>query len=88
MIRSLILGGFVALGVVVAPSVHAVASVPAVAPSSKAMPQVVAPFPMSAGCYYANCTQARQAGETDIPEGSAHYCSKLDRDGDGIACES
>ncbi len=38
-------------------------------------------------CYYKNCTEAKANGECDIPEGSSHYCSKQDRDGDGIACE-
>ncbi|WP_163752050.1 excalibur calcium-binding domain-containing protein [Mycolicibacterium helvum] len=41
----------------------------------------------SAGCYWTNCTQAHQNGEGDIPQGSAHYCSKQDRDSDGVACE-
>jgi hypothetical protein len=38
-------------------------------------------------CYYPNCTAAHKAGEGDIPSSSPHYCSKQDRDGDGIACE-
>ena len=38
-------------------------------------------------CYYANCSEAKAAGECDIAEGDSHYCSKQDRDGDGIACE-
>jgi hypothetical protein len=38
-------------------------------------------------CYYANCTEAKAAGECDILEGDAHYCPKQDRDNDGIACE-
>lgn len=36
---------------------------------------------------YANCTQARQAGDCDIPSSSDKYQSKLDRDGDGLGCE-
>jgi hypothetical protein len=39
-------------------------------------------------CYYNNCTEAKANGECDIPEGSPHYCSKQDRDSDGIACGS
>ena len=38
-------------------------------------------------CYYKNCTEAKANGECDIPEGSEHYCSKQDRDNDGLACE-
>jgi Excalibur calcium-binding domain len=38
-------------------------------------------------CYYANCSEAKAAGECDILEGDAHYCPKQDRDSDGIACE-
>jgi hypothetical protein len=41
----------------------------------------------SNSCYYPNCTAAHKAGEGDIPSSSDHYCSKQDRDGDGIACE-
>ena len=38
-------------------------------------------------CTYANCSEARADGVCDIPEGSEDYCSKQDRDNDGIACE-
>ncbi|MFN8043057.1 MAG: excalibur calcium-binding domain-containing protein [Mycobacterium sp.] len=37
---------------------------------------------------YANCTEAHKDGRYDIPQGDPAYRSKLDRDGDGIACES
>jgi hypothetical protein len=37
---------------------------------------------------FANCTEAEQAGRTDIPESDPAYDEALDRDGDGIACES
>ena len=36
---------------------------------------------------YANCTQARNNDDCDIPASSDLYQSKLDRDGDGIGCE-
>lgn len=36
---------------------------------------------------YANCTQARQNGDCDIPSSSDLYQAKLDRDHDGIGCE-
>ena len=44
-------------------------------------------FNEDGSCYWANCTQAKANGECNIPAGSAHYCSKQDRDGDGLACE-
>lgn len=37
--------------------------------------------------YYANCTEARNAGAAPIYAGQAGYRSALDRDSDGIACE-
>jgi hypothetical protein len=37
---------------------------------------------------YANCTEARQDGRSNIPQGDPDYWSGGDRDGDGIACES
>lgn len=38
--------------------------------------------------YYENCTAARAAGAEDIPRGGPGYRPALDRDNDGIACES
>lgn len=37
---------------------------------------------------FRNCTEARKAGYTNIPATSDYYGSHLDRDGDGIGCES
>lgn len=37
--------------------------------------------------YYANCTEARAAGAAPIYRGEPGYARKLDRDGDGIACD-
>lgn len=37
--------------------------------------------------YYQNCTAARAAGAAPIYAGEPGYRRKLDRDGDGIACE-
>jgi hypothetical protein len=37
---------------------------------------------------YANCTAAHKDGRYDIPKGDPAYAPHLDRDGDGIACES
>ena len=36
---------------------------------------------------YKNCTEVRQAGKAPILKGQPGYSTKLDRDGDGIACE-
>lgn len=47
-----------------------------------------APAPAPAEAYYANCTEAKAAGAAPIHQGSPGYSSKLDRDGDGVACES
>lgn len=38
--------------------------------------------------YYPNCSAARSAGVAPLYAGDPGYSSKLDRDGDGIACES
>jgi micrococcal nuclease len=37
--------------------------------------------------YYENCSAARAAGAAPLYTGDAGYSSKLDRDGDGVACE-
>lgn len=44
--------------------------------------------PVAAAEPYPNCTVARQNGDTDIPSSSPKYGPHLDRDGDGIGCES
>lgn len=37
--------------------------------------------------YYANCSEARAAGAAPLHRGDPGYSRKLDRDGDGVACE-
>ncbi|MGW6417995.1 excalibur calcium-binding domain-containing protein [Streptomyces sp. NPDC055055] len=37
--------------------------------------------------HYANCTEVRDAGAAPIHRGDPGYSSRLDRDGDGVACE-
>jgi hypothetical protein len=37
--------------------------------------------------YYANCSAVRAAGADPIRRGDPGYSRKLDRDGDGVACE-
>ncbi|WP_312597785.1 excalibur calcium-binding domain-containing protein [Brevundimonas sp.] len=41
----------------------------------------------SGSAYYANCSAARAAGAAPITRGEPGYARKLDRDGDGVACE-
>lgn len=41
----------------------------------------------SSSVSYANCTEAREAGAAPIYRGEPGYAKKLDRDGDGVACE-
>ena len=36
---------------------------------------------------YANCTEAREAGAAPLHRGDPGYSTRLDRDGDGTACE-
>ena len=38
--------------------------------------------------YFKNCTAARAAGYSDMLRGEPGYAPHLDRDNDGIACES
>ncbi|VXC29247.1 excalibur calcium-binding domain-containing protein [Pseudoclavibacter sp. 8L] len=38
--------------------------------------------------YFANCTEARNAGAAPVYAGDPGYASHLDRDGDGIGCEN
>ncbi len=57
-------------------------------PAPRPRPAVVAPAPSAgSGASYANCSAARAAGVTPLHRGEPGYSAKLDRDGDGIACE-
>ena len=47
-----------------------------------------APARPSRGVYFANCTAARAAGRENIRRGEPGYRPALDRDNDGVACES
>lgn len=44
--------------------------------------------PIEVKVTYNNCSEARDAGVTPLFEGEPGYSKKLDRDGDGIACEA
>ncbi len=59
---------------------------PAPAPASPAGPPPARPT-ATPGAYYANCAAARAAGVAPLHRGDPGYSSKLDGDGDGIACE-
>ncbi|GAA4481227.1 hypothetical protein GCM10023094_28970 [Rhodococcus olei] len=61
------------------------APAPFVAPP--AAPAPVAPKPPASSTYYANCAAVRAAGAAPLYAGSPGYSTKLDRDGDGVACE-
>lgn len=53
-------------------------------------PKATAPAPVvqpPAAVYYANCTAVHAAGAAPIYRGDPGYSRKLDRDGDGVACE-
>ena len=43
--------------------------------------------PTTAGVYYENCDEARDADAAPLRRGDPGYRSGLDGDGDGIACE-
>lgn len=58
------------------------------APPPPPPPPPPAPAPAPSGVNYANCTEVREAGAAPIRIGEPGYSTKLDRDGDGIACET
>lgn len=41
-----------------------------------------------ADVYYANCSEARAAGAAPVRRGEPGYASHLDRDNDGVGCDS
>lgn len=51
-------------------------------------PAPVAPAPAPAAAYYANCAAAKAAGAAPLYAGQPGYSTALDRDKDGVACES
>lgn len=54
------------------------------APAPAPAPEQPAP---AQSAYYPNCAAARSAGAAPLYAGDPGYSSKLDRDGDGVACE-
>ncbi|WP_400160291.1 DUF1524 domain-containing protein [Arthrobacter sp. BPSS-3] len=63
-----------------------VQAAPAQAPAAAPAPAAAVPA-APAAAYYANCAAVRAAGAAPLRRGQPGYSSKLDRDGDGIACE-
>lgn len=59
---------------------------PTAAPSAR--PSEVPAVTTGAATTYSNCTEALAAGVAPIQRGQPGYSSKLDRDDDGIACET
>jgi hypothetical protein len=57
--------------------------------AAESVPQgLVQPPAAQAQGPFANCTQARAAGAAPVYRGDPGYADKLDRDGDGVGCES
>ncbi|WP_083401430.1 excalibur calcium-binding domain-containing protein [Pseudofrankia saprophytica] len=56
-------------------------------PQQQAPPPQQAPA-QPASVYYANCSEARAAGAAPLHRGDPGYRSALDRDDDGVACET
>jgi hypothetical protein len=64
------------------------APAPAPAPAQTQAAPAPAPTQQSGGdVYYQNCSAVRAAGKAPLYQGQPGYSRKLDRDGDGIACE-
>jgi outer membrane biosynthesis protein TonB len=57
-------------------------------PTTKPTTRRTTTKPPSTDVYYANCAAVRAAGAAPIHAGEPGYSRKLDRDGDGIACEN
>ncbi|WP_347566004.1 GmrSD restriction endonuclease domain-containing protein [Microbacterium ulmi] len=61
---------------------------PADVPAAPAQPAPAQPAPEApVSVHYANCTAVRAAGAAPLYDGQPGYSRKLDRDGDGVACE-
>lgn len=56
--------------------------------SSSSTSPTPTPTSPSNDVYYANCTEAKAAGAAPIYRGEPGYRSALDRDNDGVACET
>ncbi len=65
----------------------AAAAQPVAPPPAQPAPAPAAAVPAPAAVAYANCAAVRAAGAAPLRRGQPGYSSKLDRDGDGVACE-
>jgi hypothetical protein len=66
----------------------AVQQPPAPKPPPQPAPQPAAAQPAPKSASYANCAAAKAAGAAPLRRGEPGYSTKLDRDGDGVACET
>ncbi|MDL5154481.1 thermonuclease family protein [Actinomycetospora termitidis] len=60
---------------------------PVATPKPAPRPVAAAPKPAPSVGAFKNCTEARAAGAAPLYRGGPGYAAKLDRDGDGVACE-
>ncbi|MGV9713639.1 GmrSD restriction endonuclease domain-containing protein [Gordonia sp. NPDC003424] len=83
-------GGTIAAATTTTPTTTEAAAVPPPAPDTPTTQHYVAPPPTTpdSGAYYKNCSAARAAGAAPLYRGQPGYSSRLDRDNDGVACES
>jgi hypothetical protein len=65
-----------------------VAKAPTKKPTVKPTTRRTTTKPPVVDVFYANCTEVRAAGAAPIHRGEPGYSKKLDRDGDGVACEN
>jgi hypothetical protein len=73
----------------IAPVVGAPGTVPATtAATAPATTRATVATMVPSSVFYANCAAARAAGAAPIHRGEPGYSTSLDRDGDGIACET
>lgn len=70
-----------------APAPEPAPVVEAPAPAPEPAPVVEAPVPAAPVVSYANCDEVKAAGKAPLAADQPGYASKLDRDGDGIACD-
>jgi Excalibur calcium-binding domain len=61
---------------------------PAVLATAAAMAAVAAHIPIASAAPFGSCAEAINAGAAPLYVGDPGYSRKLDRDGDGIACEA
>lgn len=57
-------------------------------PATPVVPTQPSSLPDTSSVYYKNCQEVRRAGKDPIRQGEPGYGPHLDRDGDGVACES